>query len=120
MHLAIALCALIAAHTLGWAPVHAWLFDNGRQDLALQAALHAGLFMGIAGAAISFTSRCRPATPLLFLGCLAVLGLMAEDMMGLTGGGRGWSKDLLDMGQRVGLLMLFAYRLEIVARRTWA
>lgn len=117
MPAALALCALIAAHTLGWPPVRAWMAGHGSADLAIQAALHGGIFLGLAGAALSMASRPRLAIPFLFLGCLATLGLLAEDIMGLSARANGWTKDLLDLGQRTGLLLLFATRFESISRR---
>ena len=117
---ALAMCAFIAAYTVGWDPVRSWILEGGDVRIAIQAALHAGLFLGLAGAAISACTRCRSALPLLVIGSMAVMGLLTEDITGITNRHAGSAKDLIDLGQRLGLLALFSLRFQSVKRVVFA
>lgn len=120
MFFVLAICAILVAHVLGWDQVSAWMFHNGSSAVALQGALHAGLFLGLAGAALSFSDRPKPGGPLLAVGCLALIGLIAEDIMGVRAiGASGWTKDMIDLGQRAGLLVFFCSRFDPRAVRAF-
>lgn len=119
MFLILAFCAGLTAYALGWDPICAWMFADGSSTRALQAALPAGLFLGLMGTALSFDQRHQVAAPFIALGVVATVGLMAEDIMGVRAiGASGWSNDLLNLGQRAGLLVLFFSRFTPAYRRT--
>ena len=82
--------------------------------IAAQTALHAGLFIGLAGGALSFRFSGRIITVMIAGGVLCLLCLMGEDVSGLITDNPAWRKDLTDLCQRLCLIVFLFSRLGLL------
>jgi hypothetical protein len=117
MPIFLALLALVAGHALGWPAVSGLLDGSLPWSQAGQGVFHALFFVGVAGVALSWSDRLPLAQACLVVGAVALVGLLAEDILSIAAQGQGWKKDILDAGQRTALLALGAARFQYVQAR---
>ena len=82
--------------------------------VSVQAFLHAGALVGLAGASLSFVSGHGAVRLMMLGGVLCLVCLMGEDVRGLIVDNPRWQKDLTDLISRLAAVIVIAQRLHLM------
>lgn len=103
---------IFASLLFGFAAYELTGIARGGLMVGVQAALHAGVFVGLAAASLSFLSAHISVRLMMLGGVLCLVCLIGEDVRGLIVDNPRWQKDLTDFIPRLAALIVLAQRLR--------